>query len=118
RAAQHVAERGHRPNRGVVLAAAHQRGDGVERVEEEMWPELRLERAQPRLAKIGLQPRGARRLLRRLRPEALDALEEDDEEIEERVDPRVVERDAPERHRRTAGQRPREPALEDRVDPP
>src|SRR5437879_1563229 len=60
---------------------------------------------------------GARRLLRRLRPEALDALEEDDEEIEEGVDPRVVERDAPERHRRTAGQRPRDPELEDRVDP-
>jgi len=38
---------GHRPDRGLVFAGADQRRDGVQGIEEEVRPQLRLERVQP-----------------------------------------------------------------------
>ena len=66
--AQQVAEARQRLLGLLALLLAHQHHDGVQRVEQEVRLQLRLERAEARLRHLGLELRGAQvRAQRRLR---------------------------------------------------
>ena len=55
RSPQQLAELPDHVHRRLVIVAPHQRGDGVERIEEEVRIELHAQRLEPRLGHAGLE---------------------------------------------------------------